>query len=156
MALALVAAAASAVASLVLAAYLSRHNLRGRALSHAHACEPGVVCARAPQSDAVAEILRSFPDGAFVVPAESVGLSVIRALLEVAKPGRAALRSSGCHAGAAWLVLSARSSSRHVRRTRTSTSACRSQRSCLSWHVPSSCQGSVGAEVQLCSNMVGR
>ena len=55
-------------------------------------------CARAPQSDAVAEILRSFPDGAFVVPAESVGLSVIRALLEVAKPGRAALRSSGCHA----------------------------------------------------------
>ena len=44
------------------------------------------MCARAPQSDAVAEILRSFPDGAFVVPAESVGLSVIRALLEVAKP----------------------------------------------------------------------
>ena len=47
------------------------------------------MCARAPQSDAVAEILRSFPDGAFVVPAEAVGLSVVRALLEVAEPSRA-------------------------------------------------------------------
>ena len=112
------------------------------------------MCARAPRSDAVAEILRSFPDGAFVVPAESVGLSVVRALLELAEPSRAT-QQQRVPRSAVWLVLSARSRSRHVRRTRTSTSACRSQRSCLSWHVPSSCQGSVGAEVQLCSNMVG-
>ena len=74
------------------------------------------VC-HAPQSDAVAAILRSFPDGAFVVPAESIGLSVIRAFACSSQAEPSALHCSAllCRVprSAAWaLVLSARSSSR--------------------------------------------